>query len=69
MSVNLSFEVLFRVWDICFYDGMENLHRVSIAILKLKEKELLKANFGNIIKLIKETCKEVEGDLLITTAM
>ena len=33
MSVNLSFNVLQRVWDICFYDGMENLHRVSIAIL------------------------------------
>ena len=25
MSVNLSFEVLMRVWDICFFEGMEFL--------------------------------------------
>ncbi len=68
MSVNLSFEVLMRIWDICFFEGMEFLQIASIALLKLQEPQLLKASFEKIIKIIKNIKHMSDGDELIKTA-
>ncbi|CAD5118292.1 DgyrCDS7006 [Dimorphilus gyrociliatus] len=43
----VNIKVLVRIWDIFFFDGSIFLFRITLAILTLKEKELLSCNNAN----------------------
>jgi len=38
----MSFKTLFRVWDVFLVDGLDALFRISLAILRSNEAELLR---------------------------
>jgi TBC1 domain family member 10 len=39
-----STEVVARIWDVYFVEGRKTIFRISLAILKINEKELLEGN-------------------------
>eukprot|EP01095_Lingulamoeba_sp_RSL-Kostka_P006354 TRINITY_DN1991_c0_g1_i1.p1 TRINITY_DN1991_c0_g1~~TRINITY_DN1991_c0_g1_i1.p1 ORF type:complete len:181 (+),score=29.09 TRINITY_DN1991_c0_g1_i1:369-911(+) len=51
-SIHLAFPFVIRVWDLFLAEGLRILFRVSIAILKLMQKELLKSDMENILKIL-----------------
>ena len=50
-------------------EGEKTIYRFGIAILKLKDKELMKMNFEDIMKKMKSIFKEVDLEKLIQTAL
>ena len=44
-SAQMPLEYTVRIWDIFFIEGHKILYRIGLAIMKLNEKELLKADF------------------------
>ena len=67
--VNCPFDLLSRIWDIYLLEGEKTIYRFGIAILKLKDKELMKMNFEDIMKKMKSIFKEVDLEKLIQTAL
>ncbi|KAL8140477.1 hypothetical protein V2J09_006498 [Rumex salicifolius] len=69
-SKSLPSETTLRVWDVLFYDGAKVLLNVALAILKIKEEELLITNqLGDIISIVhKCTHRLFDPDDLLTVA-
>ena len=47
-------EYILRIWDIFFIEGHKILYRVGLAIMKLNENDLLKADFEKSTFILKE---------------
>ena len=53
-SVSLPIQVVVRIWDVYFIEGSKTIYRVAIAILKINEKELMKAeDMSELLTVIK----------------
>ena len=53
-STNLPLELTLRIWDIFFIEGQKILFRIGLAIMKINEKELMKADFEKVSSIIKD---------------
>ena len=54
-ATTLPFNVVVRIFDIFFFDGYKIIHKIALAIFKIKEKELLAANdFDDIIIILRD---------------
>jgi hypothetical protein len=51
--VNIPYEVTIRIWDIMLIEGPKTLYRIALAIFKMGEKEMLKAELGDLFKIVK----------------
>jgi hypothetical protein len=57
---SLPLDVLLRVWDCFFHEGVKALHRVALAIFKLKTKELLAmSDMAEIFIALRSPCAAV----------
>mmetsp|Transcript_38019 Transcript_38019/g.61600 ORF Transcript_38019/g.61600 Transcript_38019/m.61600 type:complete len:324 (+) Transcript_38019:177-1148(+) len=63
-------EVCARIWDAFLYEGHKVIFRVSVALLKLAQDDLLKCNFEGAMELFKSigTRAGENPDLLMSTA-
>lgn len=43
-----------RIWDIFIVEGIKTIYRFGLAILKLLEKRIMKADMGEIFIIFKE---------------
>ena len=58
-SIILPFNILMRMFDIYFYEGEKTLFRAGLAILKIKEKQLLAMDdFEDIMLCLKENIQK-----------
>eukprot|EP01096_Ripella_sp_DP13-Kostka_P000270 TRINITY_DN1033_c0_g1_i1.p1 TRINITY_DN1033_c0_g1~~TRINITY_DN1033_c0_g1_i1.p1 ORF type:complete len:472 (-),score=162.47 TRINITY_DN1033_c0_g1_i1:19-1434(-) len=66
---SLPFPFVIRVWDLLFCEGTAVLYKVSLAILKLLQKELLKLPFEEILRRLQDLgkwlCATITPDDLI----
>lgn len=53
-ATNMPLELTLRIWDIFFIEGQKILFRIALAIMKINEKELLKADFEKVFDILKE---------------
>jgi len=67
--VNFSFGILARIWDIYLLEGIKTVYRFGLAVLSIKEKELLETDFEGIMDKIKNMYNEIDPDTLIKTAL
>jgi hypothetical protein len=68
-SAVLPFNLFLRTFDIFFYEGWKIIFRVSLAILKIKEKEILEAKtFDKIMAILKslDSLAEIEDKLILS---
>eukprot|EP00386_Alphamonas_edax_P007640 GDKI01025437.1.p1 GENE.GDKI01025437.1~~GDKI01025437.1.p1 ORF type:complete len:375 (+),score=88.82 GDKI01025437.1:128-1126(+) len=68
-TYNFSFKVVSRVWDIYLGEGVKIVFRVSLAIMKLLQDELLQESFEAILHRLKNVPNLVQADSLIQTAL
>jgi len=47
-------ETLLRLWDIMLHEGMKIVFKLSIYLIKCVEKELLKSDFMEIVRTLKD---------------
>ena len=52
-ATQMPLELTLRIWDIFFIEGNKILFRIGLAIMKINEKELLKADFEKVTSIIK----------------
>lgn len=68
---SLPFPFVIRVWDLLFCEGTAVLYKVSMAILKLLQKELLKLPFEEMLRRLQDLgkwlCATITPDDLINT--
>jgi len=62
------FEVIVRIWDCFLHEGVHIVYRVSVAVFKLLQEELLQAGFEGVFKILKKFSNEVDPDALIKAA-
>ncbi len=65
-SAVLPFNLFLRTFDIFFFEGWKIIFRVSLAIIKNKEKEILEArSFDKIMQILKtlDSLAEIEDKL------
>ncbi|KAG9128699.1 hypothetical protein Leryth_022927 [Lithospermum erythrorhizon] len=67
---SLPSETTLRVWDVLFYEGVQVLFNVALAIFKMNEEELLTVrHFGDVINIIQRTTHHLfDPDDLLTVA-
>ena len=68
-TVNFPFSVLVRIWDMFLLEGMKVVYRIGLAILSIKELELLKMSFEQILTKMKSIYNEVETENLIKVSL
>ena len=68
-SVNMPFECIVRIWDIFFVEGPKMMYRVALAIFKINQEKLLKADLDGLFTKLREYSKGAEPELLIKTAV
>lgn len=70
-TYDLPFEVLLRVWDVFFSEGVKILFRVGLALLQMEESELLSLQFEHLVGRIRTMPNhpETTADVLIRTAV
>eukprot|EP01062_Namystynia_karyoxenos_P083773 TRINITY_DN9708_c0_g2_i1.p1 TRINITY_DN9708_c0_g2~~TRINITY_DN9708_c0_g2_i1.p1 ORF type:complete len:775 (+),score=254.05 TRINITY_DN9708_c0_g2_i1:80-2326(+) len=63
-------DVVFRIWDIIFSEGMKVVFRVMLAVLKLFEADILRmTSLGELLEFLTQRCKAVHcADELIQAA-
>jgi len=64
-SRNFETELACRVLEIFLFEGYKVVYRVSLSILKFLESKLLKANFENILVLIREVPANIHTERLL----
>ena len=52
-SVNIPFESTIRIWDIFLVEGKKILFRIALAIFKLNQQAMLKAELEGLFNLLK----------------
>ena len=67
--VNFNFDILARIWDIYLLEGIKSVFRFGLAVLSIKEKELLEVDFEGIMDKIKTMYNEIDKDLLVKAAL
>jgi len=67
-SVNFSFEILAKIWDIYLLEGIKTVYRFGLAVLRIKEKEFLEADFEGVMDKIKTMYGEIDSETLLKTA-
>jgi len=61
----LSYDIVLRIMDCFLFEGKKILHRISLAILALKENEILsKKNLAEIMNVMKNIEENIDLDLL-----
>jgi len=68
-SVNFCFEILAKIWDILLLEGTKTIYRFGLAVLSIKEKELLELEFEGIMTKNKTMYSEIDGDALVKMAL
>ena len=69
-SRSLEFKVLVRIFDTFLLEGFKVIYRFSLAILKIKEKELINNNNGvdSIFVALNNVCKNIDVEELFKIA-
>jgi len=62
-AYNLPMELILRIWDILFYEGIKIVFKLSLFFFKKLEKDLLKTDFPGIVGCLKtvhesDLCKD-----------
>lgn len=63
-----SFDLVTRVWDIYLLEGYKIVYRVSMALLKLSQTELLVSSFEDIMARLRDMNKFADAEAVINTA-
>lgn len=68
---SLPFEVTLRIWDLFLYEGLKIVFQVGVFLIKNREKELMKADFENLMSLIRTLGQgeELTAEYLIQNAL
>lgn len=61
-SCNFPFNTVLRIWDIYFAEGMIIVYRVSLALLKKAEADLLSLSLEEMLEYLKVVPKSVRDD-------
>jgi hypothetical protein len=67
-SRNFNFEFVTRVWDIFIFEDMKIIYRVSLALLKSIETELLSSSFERNMELIRSLPQRADVEEIIEIA-
>ena len=67
-AVYFPIEVVVRIWDIYLVEGRKTIFRLSLAILKINEEQLLKSDMVECMIILKEYHKYVNLDELFKVA-
>jgi len=68
---NFPIEVVVRLWDIFFVEGVEYLFKVALAVLTIYQEELLVLSFEGVVKFLKDKERnsvELDAEALIRVA-
>eukprot|EP00742_Colponemidia_sp_Colp-10_P002756 GILJ01002946.1.p1 GENE.GILJ01002946.1~~GILJ01002946.1.p1 ORF type:complete len:386 (+),score=35.62 GILJ01002946.1:67-1158(+) len=68
-TYNFPFSIVARVWDIFLAEGVKIIFRIGLALLKLKEDELLTLSFEPLLNLFKTITNDLDPETLINTAL
>jgi hypothetical protein len=65
-SRGFSFDLVTRVWDVLMNEGSYKIvYRVSLALLKYFEKELLALQFDRIMALLRDLPRHIDASKLM----
>jgi hypothetical protein len=53
-AVYFEIDLVVRIWDIFIVEGIKTIYRFGLAILRLLEKRIMKAEMGEIFIIFKE---------------
>ena len=65
---SLDFHIVLRVFDCFFLEGFKVIYRISLALLKLKENDFVKAEKGNTLPLLVSCLEDVDEKELFKIA-
>ena len=68
-TCTLPYACIVRIWDIFMVEGRKILYRISLAIFKLLEKELMKCEMEGVFELLANFQKDVDANELIKCAL
>eukprot|EP00918_Siedleckia_nematoides_P035464 GHVU01077045.1.p1 GENE.GHVU01077045.1~~GHVU01077045.1.p1 ORF type:complete len:255 (+),score=34.02 GHVU01077045.1:105-869(+) len=68
-AYSFPFELVARIWDIYFNEGIKIVFRVALAILSLRQEEILSESFEQILSGFKNCSAEIRTQHLIETAL
>jgi len=60
----MDFELTCRIWDILFLEGEDYLFKISLAILKISERDLLALEFEEIMLYLKNKTLTLDNSLI-----
>lgn len=55
-------ELTLRIWDVFFHEGIKVLFRVGITVLSLKEQEIMQADEGELMTILKDLPSSIALD-------
>ncbi len=64
----LEFKIVLRIFDCLFLEGFKVIYRITLALLKLKESEFLKAEKGEALPLLVSCTKNLDEEELFKVA-
>ena len=64
----LEFKIVLRIFDCLFLEGFKVIYRITLALLKLKENEFLKAGQGETMPLLVSCTKNLDEEELFKVA-
>ena len=64
----LEFKIVLRIFDCLFLEGFKVIYRITLALLKLKENEFLKAGQGETMPLLVACTKNLDEEELFKVA-
>ena len=67
-SKTLDFKIVVRIFDCFFLEGFKVIYRISLALLKLKENDFIKAEKGNSMTLLVSCHENVDEEELFKIA-
>ena len=67
-SNTLEFKIVLRIFDCLFLEGFKVIYRITLALLKLKENEFLKAEKGETMPLLVSCTNNVDEEELFKVA-
>jgi hypothetical protein len=65
---SLDFHIVLRIFDCFFLEGFKVIYRISLALLKLKENDFVKAEKGNTLPLLVSCLENVDEKELFKVA-
>ncbi|KAN0022805.1 hypothetical protein ACTFIU_005545 [Dictyostelium citrinum] len=67
-TYNFDLPISKRLLDVFFIEGRFYLHRMSLAILKIYEKQLIEFEFEDAVEFLKKLGTQIDPDLLLKTS-